>query len=51
LVEVAEPGDGSIVERDTNSSMVTTWTVERAEEGGSRVRTTTTWNGAGGIGG
>ena len=51
VVEVAEPGDGSIVERDANSSMVTTWTVEPAEAGGSRVRTTTTWNGAGGIGG
>ena len=51
LVEVAEPGDGSIVERDANSSMVTTWTVESVEAGGSRVRATTTWNGAGGIGG
>ena len=51
LVEVAEPGDGSIVERDANSSMVTTWTVEPVEAGGSRVRATTTWNGAGGIGG
>ena len=50
-VEVDEPSDGSIVERDANSSMVTTWTVEPAEGGGSRVRTTTTWNGAGGIGG
>ena len=51
LVEVAEPTDGSIVERDANSSMVTTWRVEPVEAGGSRVRATTTWNGAGGIGG
>ena len=43
LVEVDEPSDGSIVERDANSSMITTWTVEPAEGGGSRVRTTTTW--------
>ena len=51
LVDVAEPSDGSIVERDANSSMVTTWTVEPVEAGGSRVRVTTTWNGADGIGG
>ncbi|HEY0815516.1 MAG TPA: SRPBCC family protein [Pseudonocardia sp.] len=51
LVEVAEQGDGSLVERDANSSMVTTWTVEPVDAGGSRVRATTTWNGAGGIGG
>jgi hypothetical protein len=31
--------------------MVTTWTVEPVEAGRSRVRATTTWNGAGGIGG
>jgi Polyketide cyclase / dehydrase and lipid transport len=31
--------------------MVTTWTVEPVEADGSRVRATTTWNGAGGIGG
>ena len=51
LVEVAESTDGSIVERDANSSMVTAWTVEPTGGGGSRVRVTTTWNGAGGIGG
>jgi hypothetical protein len=51
LVDVAESSDGSIVERDANSSMVTTWTVEPVEAGASRVRATTTWNGAGGIGG
>ena len=50
LVEVAESTEGSIVERDANSSMVTAWTVEPTG-GGSRVRVTTTWNGAGGIGG
>ena len=46
-----EVGRDSIVERDANSSMVTTWTV--ASEGTNRATVTveTTWNGAGGIGG
>ena len=51
LVEVVESIDGSLVERDQNSSMVTTWLVEPVEAGRSRVRATTTWDGAGGIGG
>jgi len=51
LVDVVESIDGSIVERDANSSMVTTWLVEPIEAGRSRVRATTTWNGAGGVGG
>jgi Polyketide cyclase / dehydrase and lipid transport len=51
LMDVAESVDGSLVERDANSSMVTTWSVEPVEAGRSRVRATTTWNGAGGIGG
>lgn len=43
--------DGSrIVERDANSSMVTTWTVTPSGTG-SEVTTTTEWKGAGGIGG
>ena len=43
--------DGStIVERDANSSMVTTWSVAPAGQG-SVVTTTTEWKGAGGIGG
>ncbi|MFC8179369.1 MULTISPECIES: SRPBCC family protein [Nocardiaceae] len=43
--------DGStIVERDANSSMVTTWTVAPSGAG-SEVTTTTEWKGAGGIGG
>ena len=51
IVDVVESIDGSLVERDANSSMVTTWLVEPVEAGRSRVRATTTWNGAGGIGG
>jgi hypothetical protein len=50
-VVVTEGPDGALVETDTNSSMVTTWTVHPADAGASTVRVRTTWNGAGGIGG
>ncbi|GGZ15921.1 SRPBCC family protein [Streptomyces nitrosporeus] len=51
LLEVSEPVDGQLVEKDRNSSMVTTWTVTPAGEGRSRAVVTTVWDGAGGIGG
>ncbi|MFF7199865.1 MULTISPECIES: SRPBCC family protein [unclassified Streptomyces] len=51
LLEVTEPTDGQLVEKDRNSSMVTTWTVTPAGEGKSKVVVTSVWNGAGGIGG
>src|ERR671929_386028 len=51
LVEVSQPDDGTLVERDANSSMVTTWTVLPADAGVSTVRVRTTWDGAGGVGG
>ncbi|MBH5337721.1 SRPBCC family protein [Streptomyces pactum] len=51
LLEVTEPSEGQLVEKDRNSSMVTTWTVTPAGEGLSRVTVTSVWNGAGGIGG
>ncbi|MFI6348133.1 SRPBCC family protein [Streptomyces sp. NPDC050560] len=51
LLDVTEPTDGELVEKDRNSSMVTTWRVTPAGEGSSRVTATTVWNGAGGIGG
>ncbi|MEU4895550.1 SRPBCC family protein [Streptomyces sp. NPDC044780] len=51
LLEVSEPTDGRLVEKDRNSSMVTTWTVTPAGEGRSRVVVTSTWTGASGIGG
>ncbi|MFG2292519.1 SRPBCC family protein [Streptomyces sp. NPDC048603] len=51
LLEVTEPSDGQLVEKDRNSSMVTTWTVTPAGEGKSRAVVTTVWNGAGGVGG
>jgi hypothetical protein len=51
LVEVSRPTPDVLVERDTNSSMVTTWTVLPADAGVTTVRVRTTWTGAGGIGG
>ncbi|GAA0487980.1 SRPBCC family protein [Streptomyces sp. NPDC046215] len=51
LLEVTEPTTGQLVEKDLNSSMVTTWTVTPAGEGKARAVVTTVWNGAGGIGG
>ncbi|MEL3947816.1 MULTISPECIES: SRPBCC family protein [Streptomyces] len=51
LLEVSEPTDGELVEKDRNSSMVTTWRVTPAGEGSARVVVTSVWNGAGGIGG
>lgn len=51
LLEVSEPTDGQLVEKDRNSSMVTTWTVTPAGEGKARVVVISTWTGASGIGG
>ncbi|NYJ06209.1 SRPBCC family protein [Petropleomorpha daqingensis] len=51
LVEVSETDADTLVERDANSSMVTTWTVRPADAGVTTVAVRTTWNGAGGIGG
>jgi uncharacterized protein YndB with AHSA1/START domain len=51
LLEVTEPTDGELVEKDRNSTMVTVWRVTPAGEGRSRVVVTTTWQGAGGVGG
>ena len=51
LVHVTEPTEGSLVESDANSSMVTTWTVLPVDAGVTAVGVRTTWTGAGGIGG
>ena len=51
LVEVSQPEPDTLVETDTRSSMVTTWTLHPADAGLTTVRVRTTWNGAGGIGG
>jgi hypothetical protein len=50
-VVVTQGPDGTLVESDANSSMVTTWSVHPADEGVSTVRARTTWTGATGIGG
>jgi hypothetical protein len=51
LVEVSVPGEDRIVESDTNSTMVTTWTVTPQGADRSEVAVESTWVGAGGIGG
>ncbi|HEY5832520.1 SRPBCC family protein [Streptomyces sp.] len=51
LFDVTEPTPGRLVETDRNSSLVTTWTVTPAGTGRSKVVTTTTWQGATGVGG
>lgn len=52
LLDVSEPADDVLEEKDRNSSMVTTWKVVSAgDEKRARVTVTTVWNGAGGIGG
>jgi hypothetical protein len=51
LIEASEPAPGQLVERDRNSSMVTTWTVTPSGEGRAKVVVKTTWQGATGIGG
>lgn len=51
LMEVSQPASDTLVERDANSSMVTTWTVRPADAGVTTVRVRTTWTGAGGVGG
>ncbi len=50
-MEIGEPEPGRVLtESDLGSSLVTRWTVE-PEGDASRVRISTTWEGAGGIGG
>ena len=51
LVDVETSAEGALVERDANSSMVTTWQVTPAGADRSTVTVTSTWNGASGIGG
>ncbi len=51
LLEVTEPSPGQLVEKDRNSTMVTTWTVTPAGEGKAKVVVSSTWSGATGIGG
>lgn len=51
VVDVRANPAGGVVERDRNSSMVTTWTVRPAGQGRTTVTVDARWNGAGGIGG
>ncbi|GGO44114.1 polyketide cyclase [Streptomyces daqingensis] len=52
LMDVSEPSESELVERDRNSTMVTTWSVAPAGGGSAaRVSVRTEWQGAGGIGG
>lgn len=51
LVEVSEDAEGALVERDTRSSMVTRWEVVPSSLSACTVRSTTTWDGASGVGG
>lgn len=49
---VAEPEPGRVMtETDSGSTLVTTWTVTPQDNDSSTVRISTTWQGAGGIGG
>ncbi len=50
-VVVTEGPAGELVETDTNSSMVTTWSVQPAGADATTVRVRSEWTGAGGIGG
>ncbi len=50
-MQVAEPEPGRVLtESDTGSTSVTTWTVT-PEDGACQVRISTSWQGAGGVGG
>jgi hypothetical protein len=52
LLDVTESAENELVEKDRNSSMVTTWKVAPGSgEGTATVTVRTVWNGAGGIGG
>lgn len=50
-MQVSEPTPGRVLqEKDTSSSLITTWTLS-PQGSGTRVRVGTQWNGAGGFGG
>ncbi|RKN37217.1 SRPBCC family protein [Streptomyces hoynatensis] len=55
LFDVTEPEEGTLVETDRNSTMVTTYTVApgagEGDKSSARVTIRTTWEGAGGVGG
>lgn len=51
LADVSITADGDVVERDRNSTLITTYRVTAHGDSVSHVRVETTWQGAGGIGG
>jgi hypothetical protein len=51
IADVDVTSEGNVVERDRNSTLVTTWTASPLTDDSSTVRIETTWTGAGGIGG
>lgn len=52
LMEITEPDETTLVERDRNSTLVTTWTVVAGDAPGTtRVTVRSAWEGATGVGG
>lgn len=51
IADVDVTSDGDVVERDRNSTLVTTWTAKPLSDRTSTVKIHTTWQGAGGVGG
>ena len=51
VAQVSQPGPLTLVERDANSSMATTWTVAQQGPDGALVSVEAVWDGAGGVGG
>jgi hypothetical protein len=51
IADVDVTSEGGVVERDRNSTLVTTWSAEPLTDRTCTVRIETTWQGAGGVGG
>lgn len=51
IADVDVTTDGDVVERDRNSTLVTTWTAKPLSDRTSTVKIHTTWQGSGGVGG
>jgi hypothetical protein len=49
VIQVVESGAGQIIERDTMSTLVTTWTLQAAEDSRTAVRVNATWEHPGGL--
>lgn len=51
IADIDVTAAGDVVERDRNSTLVSTWRTEPLTDATSTVRVETTWQGAGGVGG